>query len=142
MEDTQAEITASVDSWRDDDGIYYAIFHDASRKAVDQFTAFLDDISPTVAVEDEMFLFVDLSKSGLPSIRYMVQQFKGVRERHPNDSAQVFGAVVHQPNVIMSLLDSALRLVQQPGRDTVRFFPDGKQDEAINWLRENKGSQT
>lgn len=116
-----------------ENGIHHLIFYKASRQAVDEFAAYGMMVLDKRASDEEKVMFlIDISRSGLPPVRYSVESLRTVWKDRSSKNVRV--AYLHSKSLIIALFVpvlEALRLQTQR-----KLFPDDAQDQAITWLLE------
>lgn len=117
-----------------DAGYCEAIFNTPSREAVDQFNDFMYTVLPGVAEAGILRLLIDFGASGMPSIRYMTGKFRQMQIDYPNPTVHTYTAIVHPPSLMLTLMDSAAKLMVRRRNDIYRFFPTQRREDALAWL--------
>lgn len=119
-----------------DSGIHEFIFHESSRRTVDEFMGYLDEIAFNVSPEDTVLMVVDISRSGNPPMAYLLSSARSHTKSYPHRISSRI-ANIYGDARFMSLLDSTTRLLAS-GKDKVRFFKLENRDQAFKWLIEEE----
>lgn len=116
-----------------ENGIHHLVFHKASRQAVDEFANYGMMVLDKRASDEEKVMFlIDISKSGLPPVRYSIESLRKVWK--DRSSKNVFVAYLHSKSLVIALFLPVLEALRL--HTNRRLFPDSAEDQAIKWLLE------
>jgi hypothetical protein len=107
----------------------------ATLTAVDEFLIHLQHILTETAPDEPVRILMDLRPDGLPPIAPMLMRFKTFfgQQSRPRTFKSAY---LYRRGTLIHILPTLLNMIRQ--RATRRFFMDGQEDEAINWLMEEE----
>lgn len=108
--------------------IHEYIFHEATRKAVDEFLAHIMGISES---SDETFQFfiVDVRESGEPPLRYLIRRFGERMARNVYRPPAIIAQLLMDHTISQIVISLVSQFMEQ---GQIRTFKD--RDKAIDWL--------
>lgn len=121
-----------------DDGIHEFIFHVASHQAVDTFMEQVSSIFDSVAVNETVSLVIDLSESGLPSLRYAMAKTKQRTNQYFTDRAESPKHLVHIALISTnSIIQTFKFFMEQLARGNTRMKICANREDAMQWLEDH-----
>ena len=119
-----------------DNGVHQFTWHNNDYDAVDEYIVHLMRIYGTVEPYLQRRIMNVATEVGLPAIKYVLRKMRDVDARFP-DRLPNRMALVLSPAVKPLMLNALITLTTVRGKDTTRFFPVTKSDEAMNWLTQD-----
>lgn len=115
-------------------GIHQFTFYRASKEGIDEFFHILEAIFSSTSHEETARYILDITGSEGTNVSLVsgTQRFRMLETRYAH-RARGRTAVLHQPGITYTLLDSFIRALA-PRRDVTRFFPVDRREEAVGWL--------
>ncbi len=120
-----------------EDGIHEFIFHVASHQAVDTFMEQVSSIFDSASVNETVCVIIDLSESGLPSLRYAMAKTKQRTNQYFKDRAEdpkhlTYIALVSNNSIIQTFKF----FMEQLARGNTRMKICADRKTAMVWLQE------
>ena len=123
-----------------DDGIHELLFHSPSHRAVDDFMEHIGVIFATASTDEPVRMVIDLSKSGLPSLRYAMGRTRQTTSTYFNDRDGV-----SKPHIAYIALVSSNSIIQtfkffmeQLARGNTRMKICADRETALVWLTDKQ----
>ncbi|MCU0513971.1 MAG: hypothetical protein MUE40_15550 [Anaerolineae bacterium] len=107
------------------------------RAAVDEYIAHLARIYDTAPAQQTIFWLVRDGGTGIPPIRYFLQQVSALEKRYPQ-RPPTRAAVLYGTGIRLTLLNALMTMTNLYGRDHTRFFTLDQYDAAVTWLIEQQ----
>ena len=126
---------------RIEDEIHHVTVLQADRPAVDEFIVLIESLimdGLRTAPEAPILMLVDVSKSGLPSIRYAYE--RGLEAGARMETAPpLYLAFIVRDRLMTSMINNLVKVVSAPGNQPlVRFFRDYEPEKAAAWLGQKR----
>lgn len=120
-----------------DHDIHQLVFHDSSKKAVDEFFDALQNALSQTPTDSRILLLVDISNLGttLPSLNYTRLRLRLLYSRLPKRPPARF-VVIHNYGMVVSIVKTFIKVMQTNPNNQFKFFPVDKEHEAIDWILE------
>ncbi len=117
---------------RHESGICEFIFHESTRRTVDEYMLYNDEIAFTTPKDETSRIMIDISPSGIPPLAYFISKVRDAWKKYPyRISSRV--AIIYTDSRILGLMDNTARILTSR-QDTVRFFTTEQRDMAFTWL--------
>ena len=122
-----------------DDGIHELLFHASSHRAVDEFMDHIGEIFDTSSLDAPVQMLIDLSKSGLPSLRYAMtktrQRTSTYFDNHADDRQHIVYIALVSSN---SIIQTFKFFMEQLARGNTRIKICKDADTALAWLTDKQ----
>jgi len=116
-----------------DNGIHQFVFTGKGNSGIDELFAYLSNLWAIHSADETLYYLVDTTHAGGDtSMVQLLDRFRQL-ERTTDERPAGRTAIIHEPDVLISLADSFIRTFA-PRRDKTRFFRSGSEDSAIQWL--------
>jgi len=124
--------TEAVTYTKLENGIHEFVFHESSRRALDQWVEKLEEIYHETPEEETIRAIYDQVISGMQPAAYSFRISTNMLKRlsHRNPARTVF---LVNKGFFVSIMESFVRLIER-NVDKTRFIDGDKRDEAIEWL--------
>jgi hypothetical protein len=113
-------------------GIHEFVFHESSRRALDQWIAKLEEIYRATPEGEIIRSIYDQVESGMQPAAYASRISNDMLKRLPHRNATRTVFLVNK-SFFISIMESFVRLIER-NTDKTRFIDGEKRDEAIAWL--------
>ncbi|MEQ8672129.1 MAG: hypothetical protein RLP44_20995 [Aggregatilineales bacterium] len=116
-------------------GVHEFIFEDSSRAAVDFLMDSMSEIIAVTPIDDPIMMMIDLSKSGVPPLRYAMMRSKKVNSRYLMEfenkkQHQAYLAMISTNTLIHTFKVFVEQMVR--GNTKIKIFKD--RESAMAWL--------
>ena len=118
-----------------ENGIHEFVFHESSRRALDQWIAKLEEVYRATPEEETIRAIYDQVESGMQPAAYSFRISNNMIKNLPHRNASRTVFLVNK-GFFVSIMESFVRLIER-GEDKTRFIDGDLRDEAINWLLED-----
>jgi hypothetical protein len=115
-------------------GVHQFLFTESSHRAVDEWLAGMSKIAIHNQHDGTIRYILDNTLSGMIPLSYALKRLQEINKRFP-DRPRTRVAVIHPQHFMISVMDSFFRLLRSD-KDVLRFFPTGRRDEAVAWLKD------
>lgn len=113
-------------------GIHEIIFYEATRRAVDEYMTYNEQIVVNANPDETVTILLDVTRSGLPPMAYLMGQVRQHMKKYPwRLSTRV--AIVYENSRLLGLLRSSTQLVTTQ-QDTLNYFKADQRETAMKWL--------
>ena len=113
-----------------ENGIHEFEFTESSRKALDEWYAYIEDFYQGKTEEKTVRVLV-VQRSGQQPLSYAYKRAMELNRRYP-DRPQLRYAFLNDSSGIMQLLSVFISMLRS--RDPARYYSISRRDEAIAWL--------
>lgn len=114
-----------------DNGIHEFVFFEASRKALDEWGAYLRPLFEQTPPHETLAMLIDITQSGMQPMRYAFQQAKTLQEEIINMPETRYAFLADQ-TVMTSLINTFYNLLRLKG--AIQYFTPDQRATAIRWL--------
>ncbi|MEQ8672130.1 MAG: hypothetical protein RLP44_21000 [Aggregatilineales bacterium] len=122
-----------------DEGIHELLFHSSSHRAVDEFMELVGAVFETASKDEAVRIVIDLSKSGLPSLRYAMgltkQKTSTYFDNHADDRHHIAYIALVSSN---SIIQTFKFFMEQLARGNTRIKICKDADTALAWLTDKQ----
>lgn len=122
-----------------DGGIHRFTFNEATKATADQFTDSLDGILKATPSDERLLIMIDIREKGLPPINYTFTKLRQTLSANA-PLPKMYSAYLYRQSVIITLVTTFLDILRSGA--TRRFFADGQENEAIDWLLSMRQKET
>jgi hypothetical protein len=125
--------TALVECRLAENGIHEIFWYSNDRAAVDKYMEYIAGVYETTGPRTITRWVHRDQGIGLPSINYLLQKARELQARYPARSP-TRSAILYGSGIKLLMLNGLIILANTIGRDTTRFFPQGEDTKALEWL--------
>lgn len=118
-----------------DNGIHKFVFTGIGKTGLDDLFEYLHELWSQHSSDETLRYIVDTTQSnGQASMVQLLRRFQQL-DKSLTDRPNGRTAIIHNPDALVTLADSFVRTFA-PKRDKSRFFQNGEEEKAIQWLLE------
>ncbi len=118
-----------------DNGIHKFVFTGIGETGLDDLFEYLHELWSQHSSDETLRYIVDTTQSnGQASMVQLLRRFQQL-DKSITDRPNGRTAIIHNPDGLVTLADSFVRTFA-PKRDKSRFFQNGEEEKAIQWLLE------